>query len=67
MTCSSVIQCLSNGSAENSKIISMFVLVSQLFGHLKVWLFFRKLGGKPYTRVVEQDDFSQFVKGTTIK
>ena len=42
--------------------MSMFVLVSRLFGHFESLAFSKKGGGeggdKPYTRVVEQDVFS---------
>ena len=45
MICTGVIPCLSSGLAKNNKIMSMFVLFSQLFGHLKVWFFLENGGG----------------------
>ena len=65
MICTSVIPCLPSGLAKNNKIMSMSVLFSRNFGHLKV-LFFSKMEDKPYTRVDKQDVFSQFFKRTTI-
>ena len=53
--CTSVIPCLSSGLVKNDKMMSMFVLVSQIFGHFQSLAFSRKWGDKPYTRVVEQD------------
>ena len=44
MICPIKIPCLSTGLAKNDKIMSMFVLFSRLFGHLKVWLFFENGG-----------------------
>ena len=45
MICTGVIPCLSSGLAKNNKIMSMFVLFSQLFGHLKVCFFLENGGG----------------------
>ena len=40
MICTSVVPCLSTGLAKNNKIMSMFVLFSQLFGHFESLAFF---------------------------
>ena len=53
------------GLAKNNKILSMFVLFPGFLAILKFWLFFSKVGSKPYTG--KQDVFSQLFKGTTIK
>ena len=53
---------------QNNKIMSMFVLFSLHFlVILKVWLFFKNGGTNVthYTKVVNQDSFSQFFKSTT--
>ena len=43
MICTSVIPCLSSGLAKNNKIMSMFVLFSQL-GHFESLAFFENEG-----------------------
>ena len=53
-----VIPCLSSGLAKIDKIMSMFVLVSWLFGYFESLAFFENGGIKHYTRVVQQDVFS---------
>ena len=69
LTCTTVIPCLSSGLAENDKIISLPAFLATL----KVRLFLRKWGGGGgggqtlHQSVVEQDAFSQFVEGTSIK
>ena len=54
MICSSVVTCLSNGFPENNKIMSVFVLFSQLFGHFVSMAFYLKMGDKPYTKLVKR-------------
>ena len=49
MICTSVIPCLSNGLAENNKIMSMYFLFFRLFWPFYKFGFFRKWGDKPYT------------------
>ena len=46
MICTGVAQCLSTGLAKNDKIMSIFVLFSQLFGHFESLAFFSKMGGQ---------------------
>ena len=68
-----MIPCLSSDLAKNNKIMSMFVLFSRILGRsFCKFDFFRKWGGggggkggKPYTKAVKQDIFSQFFKSTT--
>ena len=66
MVCTSEIPCLSSGLAKNNKIMSMFVLISWLFGYFESLAFFSKSGGNKAV-LVKQDVSSQFFKGTTIK
>ena len=44
VVCTNVIPFLSSGFARNNQIVSMFVLFSQLFVIVKVWLFFENGG-----------------------
>ena len=60
MICTSMVPCLSSGLAKNNKMMSMFVLFSQFFAILKVWLFFLKWWDKPYTKAVTQDVLVNF-------
>ena len=46
MLCTSVITCLSIGLAKNEKIMSIFGLFCGLFGHIKSFAFFSKMGGQ---------------------
>ena len=63
MICTSVTPCLSIGLAKDDKIISMFVLFSQLFGDFESLRFFENGRGeedKPYTKAVRHDILVKF-------
>ena len=62
MICTSVVPCLSSRFAKLNKIMSMFVLFSQAFGHFESLAFFKKWEVKPHTKAVKQDVCSQFLK-----
>ena len=67
MICTTVVPCLSSGLAKNNKIMSMFVLLPGFLGHFKSLSCFQNWGDKPCTKAVQQDVFSLFFKGATIK
>ena len=53
MICTSVIPCLSTGLAKNDTIMSIVCLIFPFFlAILKVWLFSKMGGDKPYTKAV---------------
>ena len=60
MICTSVIPCLSSGLAKIDKIMSMFVLVSRLFGHFDRLVIFKTFSTKNHVFVEKLWLFGSF-------